>query len=230
MSQIKVELQDSMGSDRSVANSAWTSSTDYQKKQTKTDEDVRRVVEMLASKKHSVPFESVVFKFWTRLPIAIDRQLEKHRISSQSGMSGRYRTMPSDYLEMAEDILNVYNKINSEEAKIITTKYNKFCKEANDFYNLELKAMKVAEKSGTITNDDYKRVREFLRGVLPQHNLTEKVIVINLRSFSNLMKLRLKSDAQPEIQLLANLMLSEVKNANVCPLAIEWLEKNNWEL
>ena len=96
--QIKVELQDSFGSDRSIATAAWTSSLTYQAKQLRTDKEVQRVVTMIANEKHSTHFESVIFRFWMRLPIAVDRQLMTHRMQSPSGMSGRYRTMPSDYL------------------------------------------------------------------------------------------------------------------------------------
>lgn len=72
-SQIIVELQDWMGSDAAIADAAWTSSTEYAKKQKKTPEDVERIVHMLADSKHSVPFESVVLRFWIKHPIAIDR-------------------------------------------------------------------------------------------------------------------------------------------------------------
>ena len=58
--------------------------------------------------------------------------------------------------------------------------------------------------------------------------MTERVTIINLRSFCNFMKLRNKPNAQPEIRYLAEQMLKEVKAKNVCPIAIEILEKNDW--
>lgn len=229
MNQIKVELQESMGNDRTIASAAWTSSLDYQKKQTKTDEDVIRVVKMLAENKHATPFESVIFRFWIKLPIAIDRQHMTHRIASNNGMSGRYRTMPNEYLEVPQDVIDIYNKVHPMEAELMIQTYNKLCKDANDFYENECKAMKAAS-TDMITNNDYKRVREFLRGVLPQHNMTERVTIMNLRSFANYQKLRNSSHAQPEIRQIAQLMLEQVKKANIAPIAIEWLEKNNWDI
>ncbi len=67
--QIKVELQETMGNDKSIAEMAWTSSYNLESKQTKTEQDVTKIVNMLAHLKHSVPFESVVFRFWMRIII-----------------------------------------------------------------------------------------------------------------------------------------------------------------
>jgi thymidylate synthase (FAD) len=233
MSQIKVELQEVMGDDRSIAEAAWTSSSTYQQKNKKTKEDVKRVVEMLAKDRHATPFESVVMRFWIKLPIAIDRQHMTHRIGSHNGMSGRYRTMPREFLALPQDVLDIYSKVHPDEANIFKKKYNEICKLANDFYENECKAMKAAfedKDRSLITSTEYKRVREFVRGVLPQHNMTERVTIFNLRSFANYQKLRNESHAQLEIQEVAKLMLDEVKAQNVAPVAIEWLEKNNWNI
>jgi flavin-dependent thymidylate synthase len=230
MTQIKVELQSFFGSDSDIAAAAWTSSLDYQKKKTRTTEDVERVVKMLADAKHSTPFESVVMRFWIKMPIAIDRQFMTHRLQSASGMSGRYRTMPSEYLEMTQEVVDIYNKVSELESELVQEKYTNLCKASNDFYNNECIAMKAAVTDKLITNDEYKRIREFLRGVLPQHNMTERVSIMNLRAWANFIKLRLKPEAQPEIQEVARLMLQEVKDKGVAPIAIEWLEKNGWNI
>jgi len=113
MDQIKVELQDFMGGDRAIAEAAWTSSKDNQNRTNRPEEDVARVVNMLADYKHSVPFESVIFRFWIRMPIAVDRQFMTHRIGSHSGMSGRYRTMPSEFLDVPKDVYNILSKVPS---------------------------------------------------------------------------------------------------------------------
>lgn len=226
-SQIKVELQEFLGSDKSIAQAAWTSSYDQTQKDLRTEDDVRRVVNLLADEKHSVPFESVVFRFWLRLPIAIDRQHMTHRIASHSGMSGRYRTMPKEFLDMPEDVSNILDKIGHRKG-MYTQVYKTICVEANEEYSLACGEFKEAKLSGKISNDEYKRVREFYRGILPQHNMTERVTVINLRSFANYYKLRSKSNAQPEIQFIAKEMLKQIEEKNVCPIAIEALKKNNW--
>jgi len=225
--QIQVELQETMGDDKAIASSAWTSSLDYQKKQNRSDEDVERVVKMLADLQHSVPFESVVFRFWIKMPISADRQFMTHRIASHSGMSGRYRTMPNEFQAPPEDIYNILDKMNMEH---YLWDYNYLCQRTNDWYNELLLELKVFEKQGEMTNAEYKRCREFFRGVLPQNNMTERVTTMNLRAFANFIKLRLSEHAQPEIRIVAQLMLEEVKEKAKCPIAIEWLEKNNWRL
>lgn len=215
-----------MGNDRSIAEAAWTSSLDYQKKNTRTDADVERVVKMLAEKGHSVPFESIILRFWIKMPIQTDRQHQTHRIQSSSGMSGRYRTMPNEWFAVPDDVASITEKV--PMTPDVNGDYDRLCKAANEWYNDTLIIYKLAEKSGTITNDEYKRVREFFRGVLPQNNMTERVCVMNLRSFANYYRLRSKMDAQKEIQVVAELMLEAVKAANVCPVALQALEACGW--
>lgn len=232
MSQIKVELQEVMGSDRAIAEAAWTSSTEYQNKKLRSDEDIARIVNMLADLKHSVPFESVVFRFWIRLPISADRQHMTHRIASHSGMSGRYRTMPDDFYLVPDDCKIILDKAFNNE--VLTNYYidrhNLLCLKANEFYRQALKDFKEAEQSGKITNKEYKRLREVFRNGLPQGNMTERVTVMNLRSFANYQMLRNSEHAQDEIRQVAQLMLAEVEKLNVCPIAIEALKKNEWKI
>lgn len=232
MKQIKVELQEWMGSDKSIAESAWTSSLDYQKKKNRTDEDVARVVNMLADLKHSVPFESVVLRFWIKLPISADRQHVTHRIASNSGMSGRYRTMPSEFQEVPKDVLDILNKWNNfyGSKDNVVKEYNELCKKNNDWYQELIDNFKRSEKETSITNSEFKRLREFFRGVLPQNNMTERTTLMNLRSFANYIKLRLSEHAQPEIRYVAELMLKEIEKKQVCPIALSALKKNNWEI
>lgn len=228
--QIQVELQGVFGNDRWIAEAAWTSSTTNEKKSSRTDEDVKRIVNMLADSKHSVPFESVVLRFWFKLPITTDRQFMTHRLQSASGLSGRYRTMPNEYQEVASDVASILTKISQETCDSISTEYNKLCESAFKHYNDSLAEFKKARDSGVITGDEYKRLREFLRGELPQNAMTERVTTMNLRSFANFVKLRHKTEAQVEIRYLSDLMLQAVKNSNTCPHAIEALERNQWQI
>ena len=229
MSQIKVELQEYMGSDKSIAEAAWTSSLEYQAKEIKTKEDAENLVKRLANDKHATPFESVVLRFWIRMPIATDRQHMTHRIGSHNGISARYRTMPNEWLAFPDDVDELNSKVVTENFDP-GYEYNQLCAAANNWYQKTLSLLKQDQKSGLITNTEYKRAREFYRGVLPQNNMTERVTIFNLRSFANYMKLRDKPEAQPEIRLVAQLMLEEVKKAEVCPIALDFLEKNGWNI
>lgn len=229
--QIKVELQDALGSDRCVALAAWTSSTTLEGKAKRTDEDVARIIKFLVEHRHTSPLESVVFRFWIKLPIYADRQHMCTRWASHSGLSGRFRTLPSEFLHVPPDVREIFNKMDDAKSHEVEDKYERLCQTTNQFYNDVLKIAKTNEITlKTITNAEYKRIREFIRGVLPQANFTERVTTINLLSFANYQKLRNSADAQPEIRRVAELMLAEVKKANVCPIAIEELEKINWKL
>lgn len=236
MSQIQVELQEAMGSDRSIAEAAWTSSTTLQGKEKRTDEDVARVVRMLIESKHASPIESVVMRFWIKMPIAIDRQHMTHRVASHNGMSGRYRTMPNEFYHMPAEVADLTNKAltrlfgSNVHAQEATQRYHTLCLEANFQYEILIKQFKEAEKMNHIDNLEFKRLREFYRGVLPQHNMTERITVMNLRSFANYQKLRNSSHAQPEIQEVARQMLQRVIESNLCPIALTILQEKNWEI
>lgn len=223
---IKVELQNVFGNDLQVAESAWTSSLNYSKKKSKSEEDIKKLINFLADNKHSTPFESIIFRFWIKMPIQTDRQFCTHRLQSTSGMSGRYRTMPNEWLEVPEDIKNINKKITklNDPIKI----YNDLCEKANNEYLGLLRDFKAFETNGNISNNEYKRLREFFRGVLPQNNMTERVSLMNLRAWANFYKLRSSKHAQPEIQEVAKQMLEQIKQCKDIKYCIEALERNNW--
>lgn len=228
MSQIQVELQEHMGSDRSIADAAWTSSTTLQGKEKRTDEDVARVVRMLIESKHASPIESVVLRFWIKMPIAIDRQHMTHRVASHNGMSGRYRTMPREFLKVPQDVKTIL--FNYKMPSYILNEYDELCQKANDWYELQINNFKWYKDEEMLSDKEYKRLREFFRGVLPQHNMTERITVMNLRSFANYQKLRNSEHAQPEIQQVAKLMLDEVVKNDICSTALTVLQERNWEI
>lgn len=224
--QIKVELQEWMGSDRKIAEAAWTSSYDQNKQQAKTDEDVEKVVRIMAESGHGTPFESVVMRFWIRLPIFTDRQHVTHRVGTHNGLSGRYRTMPDEFYHIPKDVEDI---LLAADIRDLTT-YDQLCRQAYDIYNNWIDGLKAAQTEGLISNQNYKRAREVLRAVLPVGGMTERVSIFNLRSFSNYMRHRNSTHAQPEIQYVAVKMLEEVKAKKVAPIAIEELEKRQWLL
>lgn len=225
--QIQVELQDVMGDDRRIAESAWTSSMRHDKKDLRTDEDVARVVRMLGGSKpaHGVPFESVVFYFWIGLPISSDRQYVTHRIQSMNGMSGRYRTMPEDWFHLPEDVKGVLSRIDNGSMENL---YEVICEGAHAFYRNSVNLFRAELNNKTITLDEFKRLRETFRNVLPQGSMTERTATINLRSFANFQKQRNDGHAQPEIRHIAQLMLAEVEKCGKIPVALEVLKENGW--
>ena len=189
MTQIKVELQETMGSDLSIANAAWTSTYDKDKREIKySDKDkITDLVRKLILDGHGTPVESIIFRFWIKMPIFVDRQHMTHRIASHNGLSGRYRTMPDEFYNLPEDVNIILNKCG---AQYIAKYYNDICTLAYQQYNSAIANLKLAEKNNIITNTDFKRAREILRGQLPVCGMTERTTIMNLRSFANYQKQR----------------------------------------
>lgn len=235
--QIQVELQETMGSDRSIAECAWTSSTTHKGQLKKTDEQVADLVKRLAKEGHATPFEAVVFRFWLKIPIFVDRQHMTHRIASHNGMSGRYRTMPSEYYKMPEDCVDILSKMAWVDDKDLLVgggriwqDYAHICNKAMLLYENAISKLKIAKADEVITDSEYKRMREVLRGMCPQSGMTERVTTMNLRSFANYQKLRNSEHAQPEIAYVASLMLDAVNASGVAPIAIAELLNNGWTI
>jgi thymidylate synthase (FAD) len=232
--KILVELQEWMGSDASIANAAWTSTYDKSSREDKYDDPdkVASLVPRLIRDGHSVPIESVILRFWIRHPIFNDRQHMTHRIASHNGLSGRYRTLPEDWYSIPEDCVGILNRasVNGNMGDLVKEEFDTLCARANYFYKSKLEMLKNAEKVGNISNDEYKRCREILRGVLPVAGMVERTSILNLRSFANYQRLRNSSHAQLEIRSVAQMMLEEVKKAGVAPIAIATLEEMKWSI
>lgn len=230
--KILVELQEYAGSDAAIANGAWTSTYNKDTREDKYDDPqkVAELVPRLIKEGHSTPIEFVWLRFWIRMPIFTDRQFMTHRMASHSGLSGRYRTMPGDWYSVPEDCCKILDKINYEMGREISTRFDEHCQQANDLYKLWLSELKSAERAQIITNAEYKRVREILRGNLPTAGMVERTSAFNLRSFANFQRLRNSDHAQLEIRTLAQLMLEEVEKANIAPIAIQALKENGWKI
>lgn len=225
LEQIQVELQEFMGGDTSIANSAWTSSYDKTKRDERYNDPVKveALVKTLIEQGHGTPVESVVLRFWIRCPIFVDRQIMTYRIASHNGLSGRYRTLPDDHYTLPSDVGLILRK-----CQVVHTRYDQFCNSAMEAYEELLVTLKNHQHEGIIDNVEYKRAREVLRGMCPTAGMVERTTVINLRSLANFLKQRLAKDAQPEIQQVAKLMLKAVEDAGVAPVAVATLKASGW--
>lgn len=226
---ILVELQEFMGNDVSIANAAWTSTYDKSRREDKYSDEskVASLVRKLALDGHGTPFESVVLRFWIRMPIFIDRQFMTTRIASHNGLSGRYRTMPLDFFSPPKDVIDILVKANMVSA---ASEYNKICQEAYANYQKQIEGLKSAQEDGLIDNTEFKRVREVIRGQLPVAGMVERTTVLNLRSFANFYRQRSSAHAQKEIQTVAALMLEQIEKAAIAPTAIATLKEIGWRL
>lgn len=230
--KIEVELQDAMGNDAAIANAAWTSTYDKIRREDNYDNPakVEALVARLINEGHSVPLESVIFRFWIRHPIFNDRQHMTHRIASHNGLSGRYRTLPKDWYSLPQDVLAIADKVNRRAGNRLKDAFDEECERQHRQYTEWLEFFKKAEKAAVITNGEYKRARELIRGVLGTAFMVERTTILNLRSFANYQRLRNSDHAQAEIKSVAVQMLEQVKAAEICPVAIATLEANGWKI
>lgn len=221
--QIVVELQDSMGTDRVIAEAAWTSTIDEVRKKARSIKDVDRVVKFLIRESHTSPLEQVFFRFHIRMPIFVSRQFLRYRMMSPNEMSGRYRTLPSEFYGVPDDVLSIVSKFADED--MYKQDYDAVFDAEYRFYKFWLDMAKKAERSGVISNEEYKRFREVDRAVLGTGFFTEVVVSMNLHSLQNVLRQRLAHDSQREHQDMALKMLKEVIKRGNVPIALYEIAK-----
>lgn len=131
-----------------------------------------------------------------RCPLSIAVQILRHRAGSYNMTSGRYRTLTQEQTSLAQDCLSIANKANLEElfvdlfekSKMIMSNYKGFMAQLKD-----------AKKENLISNNEYKRMREFVRFVLPEGRMTELYVTYYVEDFyNNYKKLRDSEHAQKE--------------------------------
>ena len=161
---------------------------------------------------------------------------------TQNELSGRYRTIPDRPYGLPNDIGTILEKAYSvielppresnnfaPGKELLTTIWLEDLQKQHDAYQRQLDILKSAEKKGVISNGDYKRAREVLRGRLGTAFMTDMRIVLNLRSLENLCNDRLAPAAQPEIRWVACQMVREAQKQEVAPICInQMIETNNW--
>ena len=132
---------------------------------------------------HMEPFEFVQFVWYLEIPIFLERQLLRHRISSKVEQSLRYVELnPS-----LEDVFMPYEQTSPKGMAVANAYRTSF-----ETYTKLLKAGVSAE---------------IARTVLPLGLMTKMYVTFNARSFDNFLRLRLDKHAQPEMQELAREML-----------------------
>lgn len=186
-----VELVGWYGSDEIHALSAWTSTS-----RDLTDEKRSRVpqlLKMLAENGHETPFEKSSLHFLVTVDTSAHIHLLKHRIGvSINGESARYK-------ELKDDKYHVPHDWSIEEQ----ARYVAFMEDALMRYHETLKRLVDSGMSR-------KRAKESARFYLPYGNQITMDVMFNWRSFNHFLGLRMKPDAQLEIQEIAAKMLELV--------------------
>jgi thymidylate synthase ThyX len=151
-------------------------------------------------------------------PLSIAVQLLRHRSGSYNMTSARYRTIRQDIVGIFDDISDIANRsgrseelnLMFEDAQVTSSKYER-----------EMLLFKEAKDQGKITMAEYKRIREFIRYVLPEGRITELYASFYMDDFLSYLILRNSAHAQIEHAYLAHSMyqtlekhLSEHKKFN----------------
>lgn len=199
--QIKVELIEAMGSDKSVVNAARV--TMGITREGNLNERDAKLIHFLARERHVTPFRHATVSFRCKAPIAIARQLGKHQTGfSWNEMSRRYKDgdvecfMPETIFSRPEN-LHAGSGIPLEgtDAALAEAKFSRAYDYAVSAYETLLDAGIAPEQA---------------RFVLPQGMLTEWVWTGSLYGWSEMCRQRLSTHAQYEVRLFAEQVDAEM--------------------
>jgi len=174
---------------------------------TKTAAQDKSLIQYLIRHKHTSPLEMCSITFCLKLPIAICRQLLRHRTGKFNEFSQRYTEVPEE-----EGRFVPSDSFFSMRGK------SKLSKQASEM-NLEpeksrkiLGLMKQAEEKLSDVYSLYKEMvtegltKEVARFYLPLSTYTEIYVQFDLNNLMKFLHLRCAPDAQFEIQVYANAM------------------------
>lgn len=86
-----IELLDYMGSDQTIAEAAWVSTTGLKKRS-----PVPQLLDYLMRHGHMSPYEMCEVKFRMTIPLAVMAQVATHRTASRNQISARYVELPQE--------------------------------------------------------------------------------------------------------------------------------------
>ncbi len=186
ISEMTVELVDSMGSDLSVVNAARVS---FAKVATEfTDKDVK-LINYLAKHNHWTPFAHAFVSLRIKAPIFVARQAVKHQVGlAWNEVSRRYVDDEPEFYWPKQWRGRPVNAKQGSEG-VLNWQVDPRC------IQIALDTYMSAIKHGVAP--------EQARVVLPQNTMTEWIWSGSLAAFARVCKLRLDPHAQLEIQELA---------------------------
>jgi len=174
---------------------------------TKTPEADKRLVEFLLRNHHTSPLEMCSMTFCLKLPIAICRQLLRHR-------TGKFNEFSQRYSEVTEEV----NRLRLDRTAMALrgkSKDNKQCSEFNlktDQIKDIVSRIQKAEELQDEVFRSYKSLldaglsKEVARFYLPVSTYTTIYVQFDLNNFIKFLRLRCAPDAQYEIRVYANAM------------------------
>ncbi len=192
MSQIKVEYINHMGDALTVTNAARVS---YGGIKATLEEKDKKLIRCLANNKHMSPFEHCSLTVKITCPLYIRSQIHRHRTFAYNEISRRYTSKDLEFYGPENYRIQSKDNKQASDGNINTVKNNIFRTRVNHSHQSALELYNEMLDAGVC--------REQARGVLPQDLMTEFYMTGNLRNWAHFLELRDKSDAQFEVQLVA---------------------------
>jgi thymidylate synthase (FAD) len=192
-----VEILGFYGSDRIIAQSAWTST-----ERDLTPNKIERIPKLISdlwTHGHETPFEKASVHFLVNCDIASHIHLLKHRIASINAESARYKELKEDKMYLPEDWKDV-----SDDSDTWLNRLKEYTEEGNRLYH------KCLEDLTPILGR--KRAKESARFFKTYNSQIQADVQFNMRSFANFQKLRNSEHSQKEVREIAQQMLDLVKN------------------
>lgn len=212
---MRVDLIDFMGGDGRVVQAARTSTQGAVESEEK---ESAGLINFLLRERHEVPVEHSVFTFRIEAPIFTTRQILKHRVTSISEESGRYREMNGEfYVPPFWRPLGQTGK--TGDYNMVHLDYEAI-EDAQLF--VERAAMEAWKTYQTLLEIGV--AKEVARMVLPVNLYSSMYLTINARSLMNFLSLRNEHHAQYEIREVARKM--EEFFAEKMPLTFDaWISR-----
>lgn len=148
-----------------------------------------------------------------KCPLSVAVQILRHRTASFNMVSGRYKTIRQEVVSIPTDIFKMLEPIENSKDTNITYLIEGMIdnmENSKSHYLKMMKELKNCKTKGIIDNDQYKRMREYVRFILPEGRLTELYITMYLDDLDNFLMLRNSSHAQIEHIAVAQLMKKEL--------------------
>lgn len=207
-----VELLGFYGSDLTIAQSAWCSTS-----RDLTPEKLERVpalIKMLWESGHETPFEKATVHFLVNTDIATHIHLLKHRIASINAESARYKELKEDKFYLPLDWSPVRLSQEVKDSVYMYGIYNghtyTWLEALEEYTELGNKLYHSALKDLTPVLGR-KRAKESARFFKTYNSQIQADVMFNMRSFANFLKLRTSEHAQLEIREIACQMSDLVK-------------------
>lgn len=189
MTEIKVELIDSMGNDLTVANVARVS---FNKWKEEFDERDAKLIDYLARHEHTSPFRHTCIQLRCKAPVFLARQLGKHQVGlSWNEVSRRYVDanveffVPDSWRSRPDGSVKQGSGGDHVDSELFSDWYSAHLTQTMKLYNLMV-------EDGVAP--------EMARMVLPQSMMVDWVWTGSLTAFFHVWRLRIDGHAQREAQ------------------------------